>query len=193
MTKTAKLSLDPKTLETAEPRARAALEAAQKGLGFIPNMYASMANAPGLLESYLSGYKAFRAESGFTPAEQEVVFLAISLDNGCGYCLAAHTMVAEKISHVPTLILDALRRGIELPDRKLQALSQFTRVMVESRGRPSQSAVGTFLAAGYSERHVLEIILAIAVKTISNYSNHIFHTEIDPAFASYSWSQTKDV
>lgn len=61
MSETARLTLEPKTKETAAPRAQAAMEAAEEGLGFIPNMYANMANAPGLLETYLSGYKLFRA------------------------------------------------------------------------------------------------------------------------------------
>ncbi len=154
-------------------------------------MYANMANAPGLLETYLSGYKLFRAESGFTAPEQEVVFLTISRDNGCTYCLAAHTMIAEKMSRVPAAVLDALRSGAPLPDAKLQALSHFTHIMGETRGRPSPADVAAFLAAGYSERHVLEVILGLAVKTISNYANHVFHTEVDPAFVSYGWDSTK--
>jgi|GEM_PF-1485588 len=68
-------SLLPKTIDNAEPRAQSALDNARKQLGFVPNMYAVMANSPGLLESYLHGYTLFRAESGFTPAEQEIVFL----------------------------------------------------------------------------------------------------------------------
>lgn len=72
-------------------------------------------------------------------------------------------------------------------DAKLQALSVFTRVMVASRGKPTRQDLQVFLAAGFSERQVLEIILAIAVKTISNYSNHVFHTDVDPVFAGYRW------
>lgn len=188
MNSIAKLNLGMKTVATAEPRAKAALEAAQKSLGFIPNMYANMANAPGVLETYLGGYKLFRSESGFTPTEQEVVFLTISRENGCGYCMAAHSTIAEKMSKVPAPVLDALRRGADLPDSKLQALAKFTRVMFESRGRPSRAQVQAFVAAGYGERQVLEIVLAIAVKTLSNYSNHVFHTQIDPAFAGHRWS-----
>jgi uncharacterized peroxidase-related enzyme len=185
---TAKLTLDMKTVATAEPRAKAALEAAEKTLGFVPNMYANMANAPSLLDIYVTGQKLFRSESGFTPAEQEIVFLTISRENGCGYCMAAHSMIAEKMSKVPAPALDALRRGADLPDSKLQALAKFTRIMLDSRGRPSPSELQAFVAAGYSERQVLEIILAIAVKTLSNYANHVFHTELNSAFAGYRWN-----
>lgn len=189
MREIARLPLPAKTIETAEPRAAQALETAQKGLGFVPNMYANMANAPELLESYLTGYKLFRAEAGFTPAEQEVIFLTISRVNGCEYCMAAHSMIAEKMSKVSAPVLEAVRGGTGLPDTKLHALARFTEIMVDSRGRPSPAEVNAFLAAGYSERHVLGVILAISVKTISNYANHVFHTEVDPAFGQYEWRE----
>lgn len=181
------LSLPPQTLETAEPRAKAVLESAQAGLGFVPNMYAVMANSPGLLESYQHGYALFRQESGFTPVEQEVVFLSISRENGCHYCMAAHSFVADHISKVPMPVTDAIRDGVPIPDAKLAALSAFTVKMVISRGQPSRRDVESFLAAGYSERHVLEIILAIAVKTLSNYANHLFHTPVDEVSGSRAW------
>lgn len=119
------------------------------------------------------------------------MFLTISRDNGCDYCLAAHTMIAEKVSHVPGAVLDAMRRGAQLPDARLQALSVFTHTMVETRGRPNPAQLAAFLASGYSERHALEVILAIAVKTISNYSNHLFHTEIDLSLRRDGWDSAK--
>ncbi len=182
-----KLTLSPRTIADAEPRAKAALDAAQKSLGFVPNMYAGMANAPGLLDTYLHGYQQFREASGFTPAEQEVVFLTISRTNGCTYCVAAHSLIADQMSKVPPAVTDAIRDGREVADAKLAALSRFTRVMVETRGLPSARDVDAFLSAGYSERQVLEIILAIAVKTISNYSNHLFHAPVDAMFAPRAW------
>lgn len=181
------LSLASQTLETAEPRAATALESAHSSLGFIPNMYAVMANSPGLLDSYLYGYALFRQESGFTPAEQEVVFLTISRENACHYCMAAHSFVADAVSKVPRPITDAIRDGKPIPDGKLAVLSAFTRIMLASRGHPDKADIAAFLAAGYSERQVLEIILAIAVKTLSNYSNHLFHTPVDSVFAARSW------
>ena len=191
MTEIARLTLEKKSLDNAEPRAKAALESVQKGLGFIPNMYANMANSPGALETYGMGYKLFRGDGGFAPAEQEVVFLTISHENGCEYCMAAHSMVGEKMSGVPADVLTALRSGLPLPDAKLQALSVFTRMMVAGRGKPARQDLQAFLAAGFSERQVLEIILAIAVKTISNYSNHVFHADVDPVFAQYRWETPK--
>lgn len=186
MTAEYRLDLPRHTLASAVGTELSVLEKAKAQVGFIPNMYAGMVNSPGLLETYLDGYARFRAGSGFTPAEQEVVFLVISRQNGCNYCVAAHSMIAEKKSRVPGNVLAALREGQPLPDPKLAALADFTEAMVESRGSPLKSEAKAFLAAGYSERQILEIVLAIAVKTMSNYANHLLHTEIDAVFAGHA-------
>lgn len=183
----ATVKLDRLTPETADGQGAELLEGAKKNLGFIPNMYAEMANAPGLLSTYLHGYDWFREHSGFTPAEQETVFLAISHENACHYCVAAHSMIGEKMSKVPADALKALREGGEVPDAKLEALAHFSRLMVKTRGNPTRADVEAFTAAGYSEKQALQVLLAIAVKTISNYNNHLFDTPVDAPFAAYAW------
>lgn len=183
-----KMTMPPQTLDHAEPEAKALLEAAKAQVGFVPNMYTGMANSPGLLATYFDGYGRFRKHSGFTSAEQEVVFLTISRGNGCDYCVAAHSVLADKMSKVPPAVTDAIRDGKAIPDVRLAALSLFTEVMRSTRGLPSRAQVQAFLDAGYEERQVLEIILAIAVKTISNYSNHLFHPPVDGMFAGRVWS-----
>lgn len=154
----------------------------------IPNMYANMANSPGLLATYTDGYNRFRENSGFSSAEQEVVFLTISRHNGCTYCMAAHSMIAEKMSGVPSDDLQALRDGAPLIDTKLKVLNEFTQHLLESQGHPQEEAVKQFLAAGYEEKQILEIVLAMAVKLLSNYSNHLFDTPVDEAFSAYAWA-----
>lgn len=181
------LTLAPRMVHNAEPRAKASLESAQKALGFIPNMYAYMANAPILLDSYLYTYGLFRQESGFTPVEQEVIFLTISRENGCNYCVAAHSFVADAMSGVPIEVTDAIRDGHEIPDARLQALSAYTKIVLDSRGHPCQASTATFLAAGYTEQHILNIVQAIAVKTMSNYANHLFDTPLDDVFKGRAW------
>lgn len=182
-----KTTLPPKGLDSSDPKAVALLSAAKQNMGMIPNMYANMANLPAMLESYSTGYKLFRQESGFTPAEQEVVLLTVSVENGCNYCVGAHSFLADKQSGVPTEVTDAIRDGGEVKDTKLGALHRFTSAMVTKRGWPSQDDVDEFLASGYTEKHILSIILAISVKIISNYSNHIFQTELDAPFRSRAW------
>jgi len=183
-----KTSLSLKTIDTAEPEAKTLLEGTQKKLGFVPNMYYAMANSSGLLNTYMQGYSAFREKSGFSPIEQEVIFLAISQANGCEYCMAAHSFLAEAASGVPSNVTAAIRDDKPIPEMQLSALSVFINVMVATRGLPSQAEVESFLSSGYKEKDILEIIHAIAVKTISNYTNHIFHTEVDNIFSPHTWT-----
>ncbi|HKL54556.1 MAG: carboxymuconolactone decarboxylase family protein [Roseovarius sp.] len=185
MTRQALMSIEPDTIESADPRASELLQEAQKNLGFVPNMYGYMAKMPGVLAGYLSTYADFRENAGFTPPEQEVVFLTISRVNGCTYCTAAHSMLADKKSGVPADVLAALRNGDSLPDDKLDALSKFVEAMVVSHGNPGKPAVDAFLDAGYSEDHVLGVVLGIACKTFSNYVNHLAGTPVDDVFADY--------
>ncbi len=187
MTATYKLNLPAQTVDTAPADARPLMAAVQKQLGMIPNMYANMANSPGVLSTYTHGYNSFRSASGFTPAEQEVVLLTISYANGCSYCMAAHSWLAANSSKVPSEVLEALRSGQDIEEPRLGALSRFTRTLLDKRGRPSAADVQAFLAAGFTERQILEVILAIAVKTLSNYSNHLFGTVVDAPFAEYAW------
>lgn len=180
------LTLPARDIGDPDPAIDAVLSKAKAKMGFLPNMYRNMANAPGLLETYMAGYDAFRGDSGLTPAEQETVLLAISRNNGCQYCVAAHSMLAD-LSKVPTEVTDALRDGRALPDARLDALATFTTAMVQSRGLPTAADLDAFHAAGFTEPDVLQVLLAIAIKTISNYSNHLFHTEVDSAFAGRAW------
>lgn len=180
-----RVALAPKTLENAASDTKEIFEITQSKFGFIPNMYRNIANSPGALSTYISGYNQFRERSGFTPAEQEVVFLTISQENNCAYCVAAHAMIADKMSGVPAEVTHAIRYGEIIPAPKLAALSNFTRRLMQSHGLPVESEIKEFLQAGYKEEQVLEVVLAIAVKTISNYINHLFNTPIDAAFASH--------
>ncbi len=86
-------------------------------------------------------------------------------------------------------VTNAIRDGRKIEDEKLKALSTFTRTMFIKRGRPSAEDVELFLKAGYTERQILNIILALAVKTLSNYSNHLFDPEIDPVSKSRKWTK----
>lgn len=173
-------------LDSASEDQRRILENAKQQTGFIPNMYAGMANVPAVLDTYLHGYELFRKEAGFSPAEQEVIFLAVSKVNECSYCTAAHSMIADKMSGVERPVLEAIRNGRKISDPKLAVLFAFSTEMASSRGRPSREGAAAFLSQGYTEQHILGIVLAMAVKTLSNYSNHLFETPLDSAFSDYA-------
>lgn len=163
-------------------------ERSRLAMGMVPNMYRLMAHAPELLETYMDGYARFREASGFTPVEQEVVFLAISRENTCEYCMAAHSTVADVLTRVPQEVTAALRDDSPIADARLAALAHFTRTLVGTRGRPSPDDAAAFLGAGFKPAQIMSLLLAVAVKTMSNYANHIGHTEIDPMFAARRWS-----
>ncbi len=187
MTNVFRTTLPLRTEQDPDPAVGAPLAATRKQLGFVPNMYAAMANLPALLDTYDYGYRLFRSLPFFTPIEQEVILLTVSRENGCHYCVAAHSFVADAMSKVPPAVTDAIRDDEPIADPRLEALRVFTRLMVETRGNPSPEQARAFLDAGYAEAQILGIVLAISVKIISNYTNHIFHTEVDQAFAGRIW------
>ena len=184
---TSKINLEPKTIETADAVSSAILAGTKKKLGMVPNMYSGMANNSALLEGYTASYNSFRANSGFSPQEQEVVFLSIAYENSCEYCVAAHSFVGDKMTKVPTEVTDAIRNNTEIPDAKLAALSLFSKAVTAKRGRPAEGDISDFLNAGYTEKHILGVIAGVGVKTFSNYFNSVFHTSVDDAFKSRAW------
>ncbi len=174
--------------ETNAPEgARELLAGAKKQFGMLPNLFAGMAESPAVLSSYLALYESL-GRTTLTPVEQQVLFLSVSFENGCTYCMAAHTALG-KMTEVPDHVIDALRQGERIDDPKLDALSSFARKVVEQRGWVSDDDVGSFLAAGYTRANVLEVVLGVATKTLSNYVNHIISTEVDEPFKPLAWTK----
>lgn len=120
------VSLEAVKYEEANERTKEMYDAAKAQAGIVPNMYANMANVPAVLDLYTQNYQMFREQGGFTPQEQEVIFLAINYENHCEYRMGAHSMIADKMSGVATDVLQAIRQGKEIPDTKLAALDKFT-------------------------------------------------------------------
>ncbi len=172
------------TVEAPEG-SRDALGQAQKKYGFVPNLFGVLAHSPSALKAYLSLSDLF-SQSNFSPVEQQVVLLTVSFENGCDYCMAAHS-AASKMVGVPATVLSGLRAGTPLPDAKLEKLREFTLKVVQSRGIVSDADMQSFFSAGYSQQHVLDVILGVAMKTLSNYTNHIAETPLDHAFQAQRW------
>ncbi|TJY38252.1 carboxymuconolactone decarboxylase family protein [Pontimicrobium aquaticum] len=183
------MDLKPKTIENADAISSQILEATQKKLGLIPNMYAGMANNTALLDGYAFAYNSFRANSGFNSQEQEVIFLSIAFENNCEYCMAAHSFVGDNMTNVPIEVTNAIRDNSEIPDDKLKALSVFSRIITKKRGLPTDNDIANFMDAGYTEKHILGVISAVGIKTMSNYFNHIFNTPVDDAFKGRIWKK----
>ena len=172
----------PLTIATAPEASRPALEKVQKSLGFIPNLMAILANNPTVLEGYLALGAVFEKGS-FTPRERQIILLAASLENNCNYCAAAHSAIAKGVLRTPSEVIEAVHNNTPVPDAKLNALVSLVRELVRERGYAKDKTIQKFLAAGYNNEQVMELLLGIALKTISNYLDHISPTPLDHAFA----------
>ena len=161
------------------------LRGAEKAFGFTPNLLGIFAESPATLKAYLTIGKIFD-ESSFSPTERQVVILAASRFNECHYCIAAHSVVADMQS-VPADVVESIRNDEPIADDKLDALRSFTTAMVEKRGWVTDDDVTQFIGAGYGNAQILEVILGIGYKVLSNYTNHISDTPVDDAFAARSW------
>lgn len=172
--------------ETTAPEASKPLLAkSKKANGRIPGLHAVMAEAPGLLEAYGKAHELF-VNSSFDKDELTVVWQSVNVEHACHYCVPAHTGIA-KMMGVDDTITEALRNEAPLPNARLEALRTFTLEMVRNRGNADDKAVQAFLDAGFTKRQILEVILGISQKVMSNYTNHLANTPVDQVFDKFEW------
>lgn len=143
-------------------------------LGSVPNLFQALGQTPLVLQTYLglSG-----AQTSLSGAEKELIALVVAEANGCEYCLAAHTALG-KMNKLSESEIIAARKGDSL-DSKRDALLKLTQEIVAKRGNISDQNFASFIAAGYSEKQIPEIVLAVSQNVFTNYLNNINHTEID--------------
>ena len=177
------------TVDTAPQASKKLLENTKSRVGFIPNLMATMAEAPALLESYATLGGIF-SKTDLSETERQIILMTNNRLNGCTYCMAAHTTIS-KGAGVPEDVIHALRTDTPIADAKLEALRQFSIIVNETRGWPSDAQVQDLIAAGYSRQTVLEVVLGTAFKVLSNYTNHIAETDVDAAFAPNAWSDAE--
>ncbi len=175
------------TNETAPEGSKQALENARNAYGFLPGLLGVLAEAPKALEAYqvLGG---LIKETSLTTTEQHVVLLAVNYENNCGYCMPAHTGLA-KLDKVSDDVIEALRSGTPISDARLQALRVFTTMIVQKRGWVSDEDTSAFLGAGFKKQQILEVILGVSFKVISNYTNHVADTPVDAVFKKFAWEK----
>jgi uncharacterized peroxidase-related enzyme len=143
------------TRDKVTPDNQAIFDNLKKALGFVPNLYATFAHSPTALGTYLA---LQNAKSSLKPKEREVVNLVVSQVNDCEYCLAAHTALGKMVGFTEAQILE-IRRG----------LARFVREVAEKRGHVSAAATNAFLAAGWSQANLVDAIMVVGDKSISNY------------------------
>jgi alkylhydroperoxidase family enzyme len=174
-------------IESAPEGSKGLLENSQKAYGMIPGLHGVLAGAPGLLQAYQTLHELF-VNTSFNEEELTVVWQTINVEHACHYCVPAHTGIAAMMK-VDDAITTALRNETPLASPKLEALRTFTLSVVRNRGHVSQEELEAFYAAGYAEQQVLEIILGLSQKVISNYTNHIANTPVDAMFQKFAWSK----
>ncbi|QUR65781.1 carboxymuconolactone decarboxylase family protein [Mycobacterium spongiae] len=174
------------TIESAPEAATPLLQAAKKAYGFVPNLLAGMAEAPAILEGYMTLSRIFN-KADLTDTERQIILMTNNRLNHCVYCMAAHTSISQGAG-VPADVIESLRSGTPIADAKLEALRNFAAVINETRGWPTPDDVEEFLAAGYTRQTVLEVILGTGLKVLSNYTNHVAETQVDTAFAVNAWT-----
>lgn len=177
------------TETTAPEAAQPILAEVKKGFGMIPNLEGVMAGSPELLAAYSSAWDQFN-QTSLTPVERQVVYQTANFENECDYCVPWHTYLSIQDDMDPADI-EALRCGSALSTPKLERLRSFTRTLLHNRGKASNADLESFLAAGYTPQHALEVVLGLAVKTMSNFTNSIAGTPLDGAVKKYAWKKPK--
>jgi AhpD family alkylhydroperoxidase len=175
------------THDTAPDTAKPLLDAAKSKFGMVPNLLATFAGAPAVLEGYLTLAGIFDKTS-FSPLERQVVLMTSNYENTCHYCMAAHTTIAD-MQKLDRAVINAIRDGKPIADSKLEALRRLTASIITTRGYPNQEVVDAFLSAGYTKTQVMEVIMGVALKVMSNYTNHINNTPLDGAFTANAWTK----
>lgn len=167
----------PATIEAAPAASRPLLEAVQKQLGVVPNMFRLVSNSPAALEGYL-GLSGALNKGALPAATRERVALAVAEVNGCDYCLSAHTYLGKNLAKLDDAEMTANRSGVS-NDPKADAAIRFAAKLARERGRVGEEDLRAVKSAGYDDAQVIEIVLHVALNTWTNYINVAAKTDID--------------
>ncbi|MDR3531884.1 MAG: carboxymuconolactone decarboxylase family protein [Rhodopila sp.] len=175
-----------RTIDDAPAEAKAALAAAEKNNGFLPNLLRVLANAPVALETYLT-VSGINARSSLTLAEREVVQITAAATHGCGFCVAGHTAVATKKARMDASTVSNLRGLVPVADDRLAAVATFTKAVIAGRGRVADAELDAFRAAGFTDGNALEVVLGVSLATLCNFANNLGQPPLNPELEAFRW------
>ncbi len=175
-------------LDSAPEGSKPLLEKFLSDFGRIIGFYGMLAESPEALRGYKALSDAFD-DSTLSDDEKTVVWQTINVEHECHYCVPAHTSMAKAMK-ISDELNDALRDENPLPNSKLEALRDFTLILVRNRGHATDAEIKAFLDAGYTRQNILEVVLGISEKVLSNYVNHLTKTPIDKEFDRFAWSRS---
>ncbi|MEO1657786.1 MAG: carboxymuconolactone decarboxylase family protein [Pseudomonadota bacterium] len=167
----------PASIDDAPEAARALLNNVKAGLGSVPNMFRLVANSPAGLEGFL-GLNSALGKGDLEPAIRERIALALANVNGCDYCNAAHTYLGKNVAKLSDDEITLARQG-RSGDAKADIAVAFARKVAVERANVSEADVDAVRKAGFSDAELVEIVLHVALNTLTNYVNEVFGTEVD--------------
>lgn len=167
----------PASIEASPTKAQPSLQAVKKQLGVVPNLFRLVGNSPAALEGYL-GLNGALAKGELEAPTRERIALAVAEINGCDYCLAAHSYLGKNLAKLSDAEIAANRDGGST-DPKADAAVRFAAAIVHARGHISDAEIQAVKQAGYSDAQLIEIVLHVALNTLTNYVNEVAKTEID--------------
>lgn len=174
------------TIDSAPEAAKPILQQLQERVGFVPNLAATMAGSPQVLEAYASLSAAY-GRSSFSAVEREIIPMVTSIETGCTYCMAAHTTFA-KASGADERVLQAVREGQEPDDPRTAALVRFTRQVAQKRGQASSEDVQAFLKAGFTQVQVMDVLIGVMQNTFASMVFRMAGTPLDAGFQPQQWT-----
>ncbi len=163
------------TKETISETNQVLFSTLEKSVGFVPNMYAVFAHSPTALEDYLA---LQNRKTSLSFKEKEIINLIVSQLNGCDYCKSAHTEMGKMAGFTDEEILE-IRKGNIRFDSKLNELLSLTKKIVEQKGKVSDRKLSHFFEAGYTTENLVDIVIAIGDKIITNYLFALVKVPID--------------
>jgi alkylhydroperoxidase family enzyme len=163
------------------------LEKVQNKFGFIPNQDKILAISPSIHKAYIQAFDLFLGSSTLGLLEGQIVIMTVSYENNSPYCMAVHSWGME-MTGVSREIINALREGKPINDKRLELLRIFTRELMVNKGNVTERKLQEFIHAGFTNQNVIEIIGGIATKLISNLTNIIAKTPLDEQMTQYKWT-----
>lgn len=167
----------PASIEAAPANAQPLLEAVKKQLGVVPNLFRLVAHSPAALEGLL-GLNGALGKGTLDARTRERIAMAVAEINGCSYCLSAHSYLGKNLAKLDDAELAANRRGTS-NDPQADAAIRFAVKVVNNRGHVSDADLTAVRNAGYSDAQIIEIVLHVALNTLTNYVNEVAKTDID--------------
>jgi uncharacterized peroxidase-related enzyme len=162
------------------------LAAAKRSYGYLPNLLRVLANAPVALETYMT-VSRITARGSLSLAEREAVQITAAVTNGCDYCVAAHSRVAEKLAKLDKAVIGALRDRAAVNDSKINAIARFTELVIASRGNVSDDEIARFKGAGFTDQAALEVVLGVSLATLVNFANNLAEPPLNEELEAYRW------